>query len=265
MRAALLLPFLFLAAASLFAQGTASPRVSAFSIEAPQLQDSRKIWVYLPQSYENKAKRHYPVLYMCDGQNLFDATTAFAGEWEVDETLDRLRAEVIVIGIEHGGAKRLEELTPFPNDRYGGGKADAYLDFVVHTLKPYVDAHYRTKPGRRHTAIWGSSLGGLTAFYAAVKHPDVFGKAGVFSPAFWFSDAIFELAQQQDVIRTKIVLLCGDAESDEMVPDMHRMARLLDTKRCYCEHLTKEIVVSGGKHNESLWREGFRQTFGWLF
>ena len=98
---------------------------------------------------------------MHDAQNLFDAKTSFAGEWNVDKTLDSLKAQVIVIGIEHGNEKRGDELTPFPNKKQGGGKADDYLDFIVNTLKPYVDKNYRTKTNASNTVIFGSSLGGL--------------------------------------------------------------------------------------------------------
>lgn len=264
-RILLVAAFLCLIAVRVRAQGsTASKQVSTFTIDAPQLGGPRKIWVYLPKSYA-EGKKRYPVIYMHDAQNLFDAKTSFAGEWEVDETLDKLNADVIVIGIENGGEKRLDEMTPFPNEKYGGGKADSYVDFIVKTLKPHVDRVYRTKPKKKQTAIWGSSLGGLTSFYAALKYPDVFGKVGAFSPSFWYSSAIFDYAEKKDKIKARIVFLCGDAESEDMVPDMKKMSKLLDTKRCYCENLTKEIVVKDGKHNEKLWREGFEEAFLWLF
>ena len=107
--------------------GWSQGKVTAFTIEAPQLQTSKKIWLYLPHNY-NSTEKKYPVIYMHDAQNLFDDTTAFSGEWLIDETLDSLKAEVIIVGIEHGNEKRTEELTPFPNEKYGGGKADLYLD-----------------------------------------------------------------------------------------------------------------------------------------
>ena len=141
----LLLLFFFGIFTNLFAQETtASAQVSTFELEAPQLKTTKKIWVYLPKNYKTSEKK-YPVIYMHDAQNLFDKNTSFAGEWNVDETLDSLKTQAIVIGIENGNEKRLDELTPFPNEKYGGGKADDYLDFIVNTLKPYVDKNYRTK------------------------------------------------------------------------------------------------------------------------
>lgn len=244
-------------------ESTASKSVSTFTIEAPQLKTTKKIWIYLPKDYSATAKK-YSVIYMQDAQNLFDAKTAYSGEWNVDEKLDSLKAPVIVVGIEHGNDKRTEELTPYKNEKYGGGNADNYLDFIVKTLKPYIDTNYRTKTKAKNTIIMGSSLGGLVSYYAALKYPETFGKAGVFSPSFWFSNDIYTLTKKAPKIKTKIYFLCGDNESDDMVKDMKKMERLLDTKRCYCLHLTKSKIVKGGEHNEKLWRDGFVKAILWL-
>jgi len=244
-------------------ESTASKNVSTFTIEAPQLKTTKKIWIYLPKDYSATAKK-YSVIYMHDAQNLFDAKTSFSGEWNVDEKLDSLKAQVIVVGIEHGNEKRIDQLTPFKNEKYGGGNADNYLDFIVKTLKPHIDATYRTKPKAKNTIIMGSSLGGLVSYYAILKYPETFGKAGIFSPSFWFSNNIYTLTEQATKIKTKIYFLCGDKESDDMVRDMTKMERLLDTKRCYCLHLTKSKIVKGGEHNEKLWRNGFVKAVLWI-
>ena len=171
-----------------------SVQVSTFKLKAPQLNTEKKIWLYLPQNYATSNKK-YSVIYMHDAQNLFDSESSYSGEWNIDEKLDSLQAQVIVVGIEHGNEKRIEELTPFKNEKYGGGKADDYLEFIVKTVKPKIDSTYRTKPDTKNTLIAGSSLGGLTSFYATLKYPDIFGKAVVFSPSFWFSDEIYNYAQ----------------------------------------------------------------------
>jgi len=245
-------------------ESTASKNVSTFTIEAPQLKTSKKIRIYLPYNYSKEINKKYSVIYMHDAQNLFDAKTSFSGEWNVDEKLDSLKARVIVVGIDHGNDKRIDELTPFKNEKYGGGNADQYLDFIVKTLKPYIDKNYRTKTKAKNTIIMGSSLGGLVSFYGALKYPEVFGKAGVFSPSFWFSKDIYAFAEKQSKIKTKIYFLAGDKESDDMVNDLHKMERLLDTKRCYCLHLNKTKIVTGGEHNEKLWRDGFVKAILWL-
>ncbi|SHH24003.1 alpha/beta hydrolase [Flavobacterium defluvii] len=245
------------------AQSTASKNVSTFIIEAPQLKTTKKIWIYVPENYSVSTKK-YSVIYMHDAQNLFDSKTSFVGEWNVDEKLDSLKAQVIVVGIEHGNEKRIEELTPFKNEKYGGGNADNYLEFIVKTLKPHIDKNYRTKPKAKNTIIFGSSLGGLVSYYGALKYPEVFGKAGVFSPSFWYTKDIYTFTEQKPKIKTKFYFLCGDKEDDEMVKDMTRMEKLLDTKRCYCLHLTKSKIVKGGEHNEKLWRDNFVEAVKWL-
>ncbi|AOC93633.1 Endo-1,4-beta-xylanase/feruloyl esterase precursor [Flavobacterium anhuiense] len=246
------------------AQSTASKNVSTFTIEAPQLNTSKKIWIYLPKNYSKNIQKKYSVIYMHDAQNLFDAKTSYSGEWNVDEKLDSLKAKVIVVGIEHGNEKRIDELTPFKNEKYGGGNADNYLEFIVKTLKPHIDKNYRTKTKAKSTILFGSSLGGLVSYYGALKYPEVFGKAGIFSPSFWFSPDIYTFTEKQPKIKTKIYFLCGDKESDDMVNDLTKMKRLLDTKRCYCLHLDKTKIVKGGEHNEKLWRDHFAEAILWL-
>ncbi|MFE5549113.1 alpha/beta hydrolase [Streptomyces sp. NPDC056534] len=170
--------------------------VTVSGFYSPQLGNQRDITVYLPPSYnENQAKR-YPVLYMHDGQNLFDAGTAFGGlEWRVDETLDQLvrlgRArEAIVVGIGNT-ADRIDEYTPTSDPDYGGGNADSYLDFVQHTLQPYINAHYRTLTGAQDTLMMGSSLGGLLSCYAGWTRSTVYGAVGCMSSSFWWNSEWF--------------------------------------------------------------------------
>ncbi len=256
----------FLSCKLIAQESTASKQVSTFTLESPQLKTTKKIWVYLPKDYSASAKK-YPVIYMHDAQNLFDAKTSYVGEWNVDETLDSINAQVIVIGIEHGGEKRMEELTPYPHPKYAGGNADAYLDFIVKTLKPKVDATYRTKTNSKNTAIMGSSLGGLVSFYAALKHPEVFGKVGCFSPSFWFSrKEMNDLMAKTKDFKTKVYFLCGDNEGDaDMVPDMENAEKWVNTKRCECKKLNTKVIVKGGQHNEKLWRENFKKAYLWLF
>lgn len=245
---------------------SASKQVSTFTIEAPQLKTTKKIWVYLPKNYSESAKK-YPVIYMHDAQNLFDAKTSYAGEWNVDETLDSINAQVIIIGIEHGNEKRMEELTPFKHEKYNGGKADKYLEFIVKTLKPKVDSSYRTKSNTKNTAVIGSSLGGLVSFYAALKYPDVFGKVGCFSPAFWFNrKEMNDLMARTNDFNTKVYFLCGDNEGDaDVINDMETVEHWVNTKRCECKNLNKKVIVKGGQHNEKLWRENFKNAYLWLF
>jgi predicted alpha/beta superfamily hydrolase len=244
----------------------AQSRYSTFEIDAPQLQTKKKIWVYLPLNYE-KSNKKYPVIYMHDAQNLFDTKASYAGEWNIDETLDSLKAKVIIIGIEHGNEKRIDELTPYINEKRGGGNANAYLEFIVKTVKPHIDSTYRTKTNAKNTGIWGSSLGGLVSIYAALQYPEVFGKVGCFSPAFWINKKeIFQKMEDTPKFTTKIYLLCGDKEdSGAMVSDMKEMETLINSKRCECKKLNKSVIVKDGEHNEKLWRNAFAKAYLWLF
>lgn len=157
----------------------------------PRLQSYKKVWVYLPKEYRFREDKSYPVLYMHDGQHLFDEATSVgrAGpvEWMVDETLDATNESVIVVGIEHSpdphGRKKeyMVHVGPDVEDPQGW----AYLQDIVETLKPYIDQHFRTLPDRLHTAMVGSSLGGLLTWYAGMKFPDCFGSVGIFSPSVW--------------------------------------------------------------------------------
>ena len=239
-----------------------SQNVSTFTINAPQLGGERKIWIYLPNIYGNSDKK-FPVLYMHDGQNLFDSFTAFAGEWRIDETLDSLKAETIVIGIENGGDNRINELTPYPNEKYGGGNGDKYLVFLITTLKPYLDEHYRTLSDKENTMIMGSSLGGLISFYAVLKYPKVFGKAGIFSPSFWFNDNIYDDVHAVESIDAKMYFMAGDHESSEMITDLERMEELIYFKLTDRKFFYKKIVHNG-RHNEKLWASQFKDAYLWL-
>jgi len=245
---------------------TASPQVHIISekFDMPQLGRQRRVWIYLPADYQS-SKRKYPVIYMHDGQNLFDAYTSGFGEWGVDEILDKMPAkdECIVVGIDHGGEYRITEYDPY-NSKYGKGRGADYVDFMVRTLKPYIDSHYRTKADARHTTIAGSSMGGLISMYAVLKYPDVFGNAGIFSPAFWIAPEIYRLAQRANLpAKARFYFVCGGAESETMVADMRKMAGIIRAKG-KSDEKTPVIVVKGAGHNEKQWNGDFPAFYDWL-
>ena len=239
------------------------------SFYMPQLDRHRRIWLYFPKDYETSTKS-YPVIYMHDGQNLFDAATSFSGEWEVDETMNALfndaHSTAIVVGIDNGGAERINELTPWKNPQYGGGDGDLYVKFIVETLKPYIDANYRTISDRENTAIWGSSLGGLISLYAAIEYDSIFGIAGVFSPSLWFSDSIYTIAAQQNKkYSSKIFFLAGGNEGSGTLPQ--ECQNMINTLKANAYEDTELILktVASGEHNEAFWREEFSEAYLWLF
>ncbi|MEZ4802363.1 MAG: alpha/beta hydrolase-fold protein [Gelidibacter sp.] len=266
-----LLAFLCVFSLRISAQSTASQQVDTFSIEAPQLKTKKKIWVYIPKSYKNSEKS-YSVIYMHDAQNLFDATTSYVGEWKVDEYLDSISEdETIIVGIEHGNEKRIDELTPYPHEKYGGGKGDAYLGFIIETLKPKIDSSYRTFSDVKHTSIWGSSLGGLISLYAVVKYPKTFGKAGVFSPAIWINKKeMLEFLKGSTIDSDKkFYFLVGSEEgqtaedASQMVADQHEMVQLLKNKGVPEKNIIDKVIPNG-HHNEILWSTNFPEAYQWL-
>lgn len=244
-------------------------RVLDSNFPLPQFNTLRRIWIYLPPGYDTSTLS-YPVLYMLDGQNLFDvATTAFGTEWAVDESMENIIGnggqQAIVVGMDHGDAARINEYTPWSNPNYGGGAGENSLDFVVNELKPYIDLHFRTVPGRMHTAIAGSSLGGWMAMYMALERPDIFSKAGVFSPSFWYSDSCYQHASAQGhQFPMRIAMVAGDQESNSMVPDMYRMRDTLLANG----FSNAELSVTNhfdGQHSEWYWAREFPAVYNWLW
>jgi predicted alpha/beta superfamily hydrolase len=221
---------------------------------SPQLRNRRNVDVYLPASYVDG--RRYPVIYMHDGQNLTDPATAFAGTWGLFEVLGRLaerRVEPIVVGI-HNTADRLSEYSPFPDARRGGGGGDAYLSFIVDTLKPRIDRQYRTRFGPAHTAILGSSMGGLISLYAWFRRPDVFGLAGGLSPSLWFGrDRLFGFVESIDLPRARRLYLdVGTAEGAGTLRDARALRSMLRVRGMNRRALSY-LEDRGGRHNEAAW------------
>jgi len=251
--------------------------VLAEDFEIPQLNRKRKIWMYLPPNY-NSANQSFPVIYMHDGQNLFDKSTSGYGEWSVDETLNKLykghNMSFIVVGIDNGEEKRLDEYSPWVHSEYGGGEGEAYMEFVVKTLKPYIDSNYKTLTDKANTGIFGSSMGGLISHYAALKYPTIFGKIGVYSPAFWFAseDVNTFTTANGNIQDTKMYFLAGGKEGtktsrteiSQTVTDMNTMMSLLKDTGFPSQNIQSKIVPEG-KHNEELWRNNFEEAMLWLF
>ncbi len=227
----------------------------------PQLNRKRRVWVYLPQDYAF-SKKEYPVLYMHDGQNLFDAITSSFGEWGVDEMMDTVKPknQRIIVGIDHGDSKRMTEYNPY-SSRFGEGEGDAYVDFLVKILKPYIDKRFRTKPEAANTSVAGSSMGGLISFYAVMKYPQVFGSAGVFSPAFWIAPEIVSKVEKSTSIKSPFYFVCGELEGEQMTKDMQLVYQEVKKKGS-----TKSTyrVVADGQHNERFWQKELPAFYEWL-
>lgn len=236
----------------------------------PALGRTRRIAVMLPHDYHKSPKRRYPVLYLQDGQNLYEDDAPY-GTWGVDKQLERLaisqRAGVIVVAIDHAESRRINEFNPFDHPKFGKGEGDKYLKFITNDLKPYIDKNYRTFTDRRSTAMGGSSMGGLISAYAAFTLPEVFSKFMIFSPSFWISEQIFTQALRFDPkAPTRFYIYGGGNESMRLIPNVERFAFALK------QHVTdpsllrvKVAVNSEGKHQEYYWGQEFPYALTWLF
>jgi predicted alpha/beta superfamily hydrolase len=238
----------------------------------PQLNRVRRVWLYLPEDYY-ESKRRWPVLYMHDGQNVFDDATSFSGEWGVDEFLDTtsLRS-CIVVAIDNGQAKRLNEYSPYDfspknlglsqKDTFSKGEGGMYVDFIVNTLKPFIDRNYRTLRKRDNTFIAGSSMGGLISMYALLKYPKKFGGAGVFSPAFWVTPSIFdEIRSRGKKVKAKIYFYAGKQEGETMVP---LTMKAFETMSAISKSKMTTVIRDEGRHNEARWRVEFPLFYAWM-
>jgi metallo-beta-lactamase class B len=206
---------------------------------------------------------------MQDGQNLFDAYYSFAGEWMIDESMNALFENgddgAIVVGIDNGGAHRINEYSPWVNSQYGGGNGEAYAAFLVQTLKPYIDTHFRTLPDREYTAIGGSSLGANISMYAAIEYQEVFSKVGIFSPAFWFSDSSYLHVQDKGIhMDMRIYFVAGQNESSTMISNM---AAMYDALADAGQDETEMLFISSpdGAHSEWFWAREYPDAYTWLF
>lgn len=246
------------------------PRIEIISeaFEIPQLIRTRRIAALLPHDYYETDKR-YPVLYLQDGQNLFDDYAPY-GSWGVDKRLALLSelgmGDVIIISIDHAKEQRVAEFTPSFHTKLGRGDGKKYVRFLADTLKPYIDDHFRTLTDPPNTGIGGSSMGGLISIYAGLMYPEVYDKLMIFSPSLWVAPEIpFQLIDLTNEFDGRIYLYGGEAESATMVPNLEKFKRKLSNYDGV-QNLELELSIDlFGQHNEARWGEEFPKAIQWLF
>lgn len=219
-----------------------------------RLGNKRDIVVWLPPEYETQPHARFPVIYMHDGQNLFDPATAFAGvDWRVDEVAeDLLRRDLIqpfiAVGL-YNTPRRLEEYTL--------RRGKKYAKYIIKEVKPFIDAHYRTLPQREHTAVMGSSLGGLISFYLAWWHPKVFSMAGCLSASWmWYQAEVFEEIRKDAMPRPRVrIYLDHGSEGDEgrYATVFKRMRDTLIKKGFVLRQDLEYFYGIGDGHDEGSW------------
>lgn len=252
----------------------ANPRYKVFQFHSEILPDDRAVSVYLPEQYREQEERRFPVLYLQDGQNLFDGRTSYiAGRtWNAHTTANLLteRGEIeplILVGIANTGLRRMAEYTPTRDFKMGGGEGRSYGRLLIEELKPLIDRSYRTLAGPANTGVGGSSLGGLISLYLGFAHPEVFGKVAVMSPSLWWDhrsilNAINDQKTKPDL---RVWLDMGTAEGLRHVRDTDMLERLL-LKRGWRSGVDLTYVkAQGAVHDERAWSERFGDVLRFLF
>jgi predicted alpha/beta superfamily hydrolase len=236
-------------------------------VYSPQLENRRDVLVHLPGSYRD-SDRTYPVLYMHDGQNLFDPATSYAGDWRLGRILavaERRGLEAIVVGIPNMGPDRVTEYSPFQDPAQGGGAGDRYLDFLLQTLKPTIDQRFRTQPEPASTGLAGSSMGGLISLYGFLRCGGAFGFAGVLSPSLWFAnEAIFAVVGPAPYVPGRVYLDIGSLEGLEHVVRARRMRDLLRAKGYRPGRNLRWLESRCGRHDEASWGRRFGRALPFL-
>lgn len=239
------------------------------------LDNRRDVFVYLPPGYEHATHHRYPVLYLHDGQNLFDPNLAFmpGQDWQLDETAQALIEEgviepLIMVGISHAGAARADEYTPTRDERRGeGGRADGYGRMIVEELKPWIDRHYRTRPDASATGLGGSSLGGLVTLHLGLTHPGVFGRLAILSPSLWWDRR--HVIEHVRGLRHKLPLrIWLDAGTEEGYTTLHNARILKNLLVKLGWRLGGDLhyrEVAGAGHSEADWRARAGEVLRHLF
>lgn len=245
-----------------------------FTLTSAELGNTRGVWVYLPPSYDEQPTRRYPVIYLHDGQNLFDPAAAFGGQtWQAHDAMNAgieaaTLCEAIVVGVENTSA-RIDEYTPTRDAQYGGGRGEAYLRFLRETVVPRVDAEFRTRADRANRALMGSSLGGLISAYAGVRAADVFGLIGILSPSSWWDGGVIvsEVASlaTRPVRPLRVYIDSGDSgpSQDDVV---NTRAHADAWRRLgYREGVDfRYLVAQGATHTEAAWAARLRPALEFL-
>jgi predicted alpha/beta superfamily hydrolase len=236
------------------------------------LEHDRTIIIYLPPNYDEQSADRYPVLYLHDGQNVFDRATSIGEEWQVDEKAQAMIlageiAPIIVVGIYNTGVHRIDEYAPTPVAEKGGGHADDYGRMLVEELKPFIDCTYKTLPSAASTAIGGSSLGGLLTMHLGLRYPTAFSTLAAMSPSVWWDDRVIlrEVEALPQKLPLRIWLDAGTAEGEQVIANARALRDALVAKGWTIGDDLVYLEAPGGEHNEQSWGARIDAVLRFLF
>jgi predicted alpha/beta superfamily hydrolase len=237
------------------------------------LEHDRTVMVYLPPDYDPFSAERYPVLYLQDGQNIFDRATSFGEEWRVDESAQALIAAgeiepLIIVAIYNTGEHRVDEYTPTPRAEIGrGGHANRYGLMLIEELKPFIDRTYNTLPNAANTALGGSSLGGLLTMHLGLRHSTVFGRLAALSPSIWWDDCVLlrEVEGLHGKLPVRIWLDAGTAEGTDTITNTRALRDALVAKGWTIGDDLAYLEELGGEHNEHSWSMRVERVLKFLF
>ncbi len=249
---------------------TLAAGIETLTVHSPELKDDFTVLVWTPPGY-NASTERLPVLYLHDGQNVFDAATSFAGEsWAADAAARALAAEglaclLVAVGVRP--AHRGSDYVPFAIAANGfTSTAPAYQTFLARTLKPHIDARYRTRPEREATAQAGSSFGGVASLYGTLTHPDVWGTCGAFSPSLWVQDGtLLDFAEQHPAPELRLYVDMGTHEG-LFVENAAATVRQTQWFAARSAPFVQEInfqIGEGDWHDEPAWRSRLPGFLRW--
>jgi len=239
--------------------------IKKWNVLIPQLSGSvkRRAYIYLPESYHKEPEKRYPVLYMFDGHNVFfDADATYGKSWGMRDYMHKAKKQLIIVAIEcnHEGNKRLEEYSPcsFTAPQFGKirGRGATYMNWLIKTLKPYIDSNYRTLPDREHTFIAGSSMGGLMSLYAVCCYNNIFSRAACLSPSLWIeANKIMPILAKANVRPDTCIYM--DYGSEELDNHFASSGALIAATQLL---MTKQVnvtlrIIPGGNHSEASWEK----------
>lgn len=264
-----------------FPKSTASPQVHLLNpaFYLPHLAVHRRIWIYIPEGYENTGNR-YPVIYMHDGQQLFDEAISIGRsgpvEWKVDETIDAAEIKAIVVGIDHADSynDRLDEYLVKPFDTLEAPRGLLYLRDITEVVKPFIDQHYRTLVSSRDTVLAGSSAGGLITLYGGLCYPEIFGTVAAFSPSLWMGHdlqeryGVLSAEKRMHVGQQAYYFYAGRRElrQDKRIGQVDLARDMEEFVAFFAEHsaaILNTDIDPHGKHGALYWQRAFARFYEW--